>query len=607
MVASPRGRHARRGRPWLPSRRRGTAGVTLVTLSLILLGAGWSQTGSAQAATTPDPVVLKGEGTWGPYQELVTWQDDLYGAKAPVDLEYTSTGSQLGRQDYATGGLDYVISGRPFGPDELAKVKGGAAGLIDVPVQVEAMAFLLAVPLPEGFESINLICDPYDPDTPDPDACIVHTPYTGPIRIPNQNLAAMLLRYAGPSTVPVSSWNDPAVLAAMGVPNFSLPEQASPAPVMRSEPSATNYYLQEFAKTAAPSVWEGLKAANPDVPWEPITERLARQGGASRQGVDQQSLQLGLTGADPATGTVGQFTKGIIAPVPASAMGAVHEAFPNTPLTFVQMQNHSGEWVAPTPEAIDKAVEAGGDDPLHALTNDAPGAYPMVWVNHLYAPATGLSVDKTEALATTIRYLATSGQDAAEPVGDGKLSEALVKKALTGADQLVTSNCVGADRKIVKRTDPGDHAPDLPAMKAIGPMLHCEAVAGATTTTEATTTVPGTLPLITTPVTEPTVPFDAGADVPTDDDFGSTGIPDDPGTEPPADTTPPAPVATTKPAKVAVTTTTLNLEPVVANLSMPQPMGVHDGYDRLAALLLGAALYLLFGPLSRRLFARVRG
>ncbi len=50
--------------------------------------------------------------------------------------------------------------------------------------------------------------------------------------------------------------------------------------------------------------------------------------------------------------------------------------------------------------------------PLYALTNKVPGAYPLVWVDHLYAPAHGLSIEKTEALAAVIRYLATAGQAA---------------------------------------------------------------------------------------------------------------------------------------------------------------------------------------------------
>ena len=44
-------------------------------------------------------------------------------------------------------------------------------------------------------------------------------------------------------------------------------------------------------------------------------------------------------------------------------------------------------------------------------------AYPLVWVDHLYAPAHGLSIDKTEGLAMTIRYLATTGQEKEQRLG----------------------------------------------------------------------------------------------------------------------------------------------------------------------------------------------
>lgn len=587
-------RHLRgRAAPWLPSPRRAVAAGALLALALSFAAVGWVGGGPAVAADAPEPVQLKGEGTWGPYQEVVAWQDALYGSAAPVDLAYTSTGSALARQDYVAGGLDYVISGRPFAADELAKVSGGAAGLIDVPIQVEAMAFLLAVPLPEGFETIDLVCDPYDPETPDPDACIVRTPYTGAIRVPNRNLAAMVFRYSGAGQIPIGSWNDPGTLAAMGVTNFSLPEQASPAPVMRSEPSATNFYLQEFAKTAAPDIWEGLKAADERIQWEPITERLPRLSGASRQGVDQQSLQLGLVGADPASGGVSGFTKGILAPVPPSAKVAVNQAFPSTQLTFIEMQNAAGDWVAPTPESIEKAVDAGGDDPLHALANPVPGAYPLVWVNHLYAPAKGLSVAKTEALATTIRYLATDGQDAAKPVGEGKLSAPLVKQALEGADKLVTSNCVGNDRKIVETTSPGPYAPDLPGIKAIGEMLHCEAVGPVATTTA--TTVPGTLPPDTTPYVDPGLTADTSFDTSGFDDSTDGAV-----TFPPTTAAPAPTKATTSTAPAGPKAG----DPVVGALPFTVPSGKPQGYDRMAALLVGGSLHLSFGPFFKRLFAR---
>ena len=585
-------------RQWMPSPRRALLAVSCLVLGLALTAVGGAGTGvSAQTASAPQPVDLKGEGSWGPYQELVTWQNDLYGAKAPVNFDFTSTGSPIARQDFASGGLDYVISGRPFLPAELAHIKGGAAALIDVPVQVTAAAFLLAVPEPEGWDVITLICDPYDPNTPDPDKCIVHTPYSGPIRVPNQNLAAMVFRYAGPGEVPISSWNAPEVLSAMGIANLSLPPQASPAPVMRSEPSAMNFYLQQFAQTAAPTVWAGLKAQDSRVQWEPITERLPRLSGASRQGVDQQSLQLGLAGADPASGGISGFTKGILAPVPPSALEAVHQVFPHTLTTLVQMQNASGDWVGPTPDAIDKAVNAGGDTPLYALTHPAPGAYPLVWVNHFYAPAKGLTIAKTEALATTIRYLATAGQDAALAVGDGRLSTALVAQALAGADKLVTGNCVGSDRRIVKSSDPGPDAPNLPAMKTIGPMLHCEAalpVAPTTTTTAAPTTTPSTVPLDTTPLSQY---FDPSLTTPVTESSGSPSS----GATP---TTTPGP---TTPARTTATTQPTSYEPATVILPMAIPTAVESGYDRLAALLMGSAAYLLLGPISRRLFVRIRG
>src|SRR5262249_22571454 len=155
---------------------------------------------------------------------------------------------------------------------------------------------------------------------------------------------------------------------------------------------------------------------------------------------------------------------------------------PQQKIVLSQMQNANGDWVAPTPDAIDKAVDAGGETPLYALTNKVPGAYPLVWGDRLYAPAHGLSVAQTEALATLIRHLATTGQEKAEPVGEGRLSAALVTTALKAADQLVLSNCQGPDRKVELNFDPGPLAPaSATAMQGIGAMAHCVPVETATT------------------------------------------------------------------------------------------------------------------------------
>jgi hypothetical protein len=149
----------------------------------------------------------------------------------------------------------------------------------------------------------------------------------------------------------------------------------------------------------------------------------------------------------------------------------------------MDVPNANGDYIAPTPESINKAVDAGGDTPLYALTNRVPGAYPLVWVEHLYAPAHGLSPAKTEALATTIRYLVTAGQKTTAAVGEGRLPESLALRALAGADRLVTSNCTQDNAEVVASSDPGPMAPNVDEMKQIGTMLHCVETSPTPTTT----------------------------------------------------------------------------------------------------------------------------
>jgi hypothetical protein len=460
-----------------PSRRRRAVAL----LAAVVAIAAVTTAGPAGSADAPEPgpdapaarLTLKGGGSWGPYREVLRWQDDLSEADQPIDLTYTPHGSLLGRQDFLDDKIDYVLSGVGFTPAELAEVPGGANGLIVAPVQVSSLGFLLQSPIPDGLTEFVIHCDPDDPNTPDPDSCLERRAYTGPVRIPNDNLAAMALRFPGPSQPPLTSWNNPAVLSAMGVDNFTTSPLAGPAPVLRSDADEASYYLQQWVATAAPSVWSQLKAAESQVQWEPITERLPRQAGASRDGVEQQGQQLTFGGGDPASGTITGFTAGVFAPLPASALSAVKQGAPNADLEFIQIRNANGDWVAPTPDSINAAVNAGGGAPNYALTNKVPGAYPLVWVDNLYAPAKGLSVQRTEATATLIRYLATDGQEVARPAGEGRLSPALVAMALAAANQLVKSNCEGPDRHVEDNTDPGPFAPDLPGIKAIGTMSHC--------------------------------------------------------------------------------------------------------------------------------------
>lgn len=546
----------------------------VVLVSIVVSGAAaWSEHGSAGAETAP--VQLTGGGSWGAYREVLTWQNELAESKNPVDLGYTAHGTLLGRQDFVAGDVDYVLSAVPFTPAELAKIPGGAAGVIGAPVQVSSLTALLQRPVPDGFVSLELLCDPDDPETPDPAACIVRTPYDDVVRVPNQNLAAMLMRYAGTTSPPLSSWNSPGVLHAMGVDNFTTPPLAGPAPVLRSDQDEFNYFLQQYVAQAAPGVWAGLKAQDTRIPWEPISERLGRTASASRDGVEQQGQQLALGGGDPGSGTISGFTAGVVASVPASAMGAVKQTFPQAKIEFIEVQNANGDWVKPTPESISAAIAAGGTKPLYALTNKVPGAYPLAWVDYLYAPAKGLSQPKTEAMAATIRYLATAGQEAAKPVGEGRLSAPLTKEALAAADAIVRSNCEG---KVVENTDPGPYAPDLPAIKAIGTMAHC--------TTEPKD-VPAPPPTDTG--TFASSDFSSGGSFTSTDTTASTSTDTAEGTD-----------------KVVVAKRSGTAVLAATKLPLPFPAST-SGVDRLATLLLGTALYFLLRKPVRKLLTRGSG
>jgi len=112
-----------------------------------------------------------------------------------INLNYLATGGYTGRQDFLAGGLDYVLSGVPFTPAELAQLPGGAADPIDAPVQVAAMGVLMS-PLhnsaaPGQFAIIRQLAD----------GTVQYLPQNVLPRVPSTNLAAMLFNFAARSGV----------------------------------------------------------------------------------------------------------------------------------------------------------------------------------------------------------------------------------------------------------------------------------------------------------------------------------------------------------------------------------------------------------------------
>jgi len=274
--------------------RRSRVVLTATVAGVIAMFATAPHSG-AISAPAPAFVTLNGEGAWTVHEEKVSLQNELETAASPINMNYVEHGSLLGRQDLAQGNTDFAISALPFTADQLKNVKGGAAAFIAAPIQVAAFGVFVEPPH-GGFQVVTHPCNPDDPTTwpnypNDPPVgfdpsidCTITKPFTGTVRIPNHNLAAMFLHYAAGSVPPLLAWNHPDVLAAFGgapeIATFSK-NTAGPGIAGRADGDEINFYLQTFMKTIAPDVWAGNAATNPQIPWNPIMS-ASRQSRASR-------------------------------------------------------------------------------------------------------------------------------------------------------------------------------------------------------------------------------------------------------------------------------------------------------------------------------------
>jgi hypothetical protein len=482
----------------------------------------------ATASSSPAASVaveLTGQGTWDvdPAQ-LVGWQNDLYGSVSDpkISLNYIPSGGPTGLTALLGGSADYAISGIPFTSAQLAGYPGGAKGIIAAPVMASAVGTMLD---PPAFYVDN-------------GQTGAQTNYTGNVKVPADNLAAQLFTYTE-SSDPISpsnpeypvgcpfasafgmeygEWDNPAIISnwdssflaqynpstngdiffpcggADNPTTYSIPQV-----YYQAEANEDTYYAQEWAAQASPTIWGMLKKIAP-APLTPGAQlATVLQKNVSLAAGLPESINNFLTGSGGLTGG------GRELPAPPSgllqAQNLTQKTGGQTSLTeWIYVQNDNGDWVAPSPASIDAAIDATpaiaptattGAAPLYAASNSVPGAYPLTYVDYLYAPAHGLSVEKTEALATAIRYLVTDGQTSAAAYNDGQLSSTFVLQALDAANQLVLSNCPPADVLDTSTLGP-DTPTDLPGLDGLGTVEHCEIPPQSPSTTTTTTTAPTT-------------------------------------------------------------------------------------------------------------------
>lgn len=520
---------------------------------------GGSWLGSAGAAEQPAAaatVVLNGSGAAEIAGELTGWQDDLTGVdpdQPVVEVQYIQTGSTAGRGQLIAGRRDFAVSGSPFTASELAQRPPGAGELISAPISVASLSVVLTTPDGVGFQTQVAKpvteCDPDDPANPDPDSCVTIGEYTGPIRIPAESLAAMMLRLP-PSAEDnqLALWGGPAMVTALGTDTLSIQHsQNRDTFVVRAEGSAANLYLQTYAATLAPQAWALAQRVHPELTFDPPREQFPPGLVIGRSGSDTQIGLIANAKNDAATGNITVNWAGNMGAIPTTMLPRVLASYPAASLRIAEIQNGHGDWVTADRASIEAAL-AAGDSPIVGATHDVAGAYPLVWINRVYVVAGSLSPEKANSMAAMIRYIATDGQQAAVDHGGAPLTVALRNEALSAANRIVEANC-SVDGYELTTGGPGEREPTTPQVQALRGLRHCEALPPPESTTTTTTTVAASSSTVSSDAPVSSVTTTIAAEPPSDE---GSNVPRQP-----------------PPSRGRSSTTTTTTEPVISTTSTP--------------------------------------
>jgi hypothetical protein len=624
-------------------------GAATMLIGLVALTPGLSRAHAAVPTVTP--VVLQGEGTDDVAAEIASWQNDISGeTNQNTTVDYSDNGGEsLARSDFEEGNADYLISGVPFQASDLADVAGGASGIIAAPIMPSGLDFLFNPP-DGGFSVTKEDADGnvtgtvhYGPDDGNvvpyvPGETIPGCPAAGcpPFNVPNFNLAAMVQADGRPvadssSDDPLDYWGRPEVLSTWDQsaldydpstdtfnPQASTPNgPGAPATFLPFEAEASSYYMQEYFTATAPNEWKFPGPITETLPTSLSSSQPTSNGIQDMVTNFEKDSNPKAGGTSPAGGTIGIFppsgatlvdaseTAQAEAPHSGPAGSAAYYAVPDN----LQLQNANGDWVSPTPSAIEAGVDAGaaaGESAcsstnsvaLYAMNNKVAGAYPLSWVDCLYAPSSGLSVAKADAIAGLIRYLVTTGQSYTVPNGDGALPATYVTQALAAANTVITDNCPGAGGKVVLTSRPTAWSPTSAGVAALGAVDECESAPAASA--------------VTPPVTSKAPTATTGTVAAAPSSFAGTGSFDsslgDLSDLAPATITAPSSSAAAPTASSASTPSAkgerkrkLLTASIATSLPDPLSTSFDQGIDRLSALLVGGALFLV----GRRIFRSV--
>jgi phosphate transport system substrate-binding protein len=336
--------------------------------SLVLASCASNEPAANESAAASDlSGTISATGASSQEAAQLAWVAAFQGVNGDVTVNYESTGSGTGRENFLAGAANsnFIGSDRAFNAEELAAGGFQACAsdeIVELPLYVSPIAIIFNL---EGVDSINL------------DAATVANIFNGTI----------------------TTWNDPAIQDQNA--DVELPDTAI-SPVHRSDDSGTTENFTEYLNAVAPEAW----ADEADGVW-PL------EGGESAEGTS------GLVAAvEGGQGTIGY--------ADASRAGELGTVAIQVGEEYV---SYSAEATAAFLDSA--SVEEGRTDGDLALeldrTTTAAGVYPIALVSYLIGCVDYEDDNIAALVAAYFEYMASEeGQtEAANEAGSAPISDDL--------------------------------------------------------------------------------------------------------------------------------------------------------------------------------------
>lgn len=375
-----------------------TAALGFSIALALVLGTGTASTPAADAAPVRPPsyVPISGAGSSWSANAIDQWRRNVQ--QFGMRVNYATTGSSDGRNQFRSGTVDYASSEIPYGLTD--------GGVVDTPPS-RKFAYM---PIVAG------------------GTALMYNLTVGDQRITNLRLSGATI--AGIFTGEITEWNDPAIAADN--PGITLPARKV-VPIVRSDGSGSTAQLTSWMASEHPGKWNAYCAR---------ASRPTPCGQTSNYPVLPGSGFVGQPGSQGVSGYVSQRANvGTITYVEYSY--ALRTGFP-----VAKILNRAGYYVEPTASNVAVALLSSDINTdvrsqaylTQILTgvyrSEDPRTYPLSSYSYLIVPTAtegNFTAAKGATLGAFAYYFLCEGQGQAEALGYSPMPINLVK---AGLDQI---------------------------------------------------------------------------------------------------------------------------------------------------------------------------